>query len=139
MYLKHIAFVGPFLRILTALGLSILFIARKLNKSIPRNPLLVLLHTEFERLTFEVFFQPFKHIDPGLNIKPIPIVIGKLPDKGKQPIAQSLTERCFAPESFIQIPQVNRSKGALLDLIHIFVAVRILVAIKMEFEFIIIA
>jgi hypothetical protein len=26
-----------------------------------------------------------------------------LPDKGEQPIAQSLTERCFAPESFIQI------------------------------------
>jgi hypothetical protein len=40
----------------------------------------MLLHAQLERLTFEVFRQPFKHMAPRLNIKPIPIVIGKLPD-----------------------------------------------------------
>ena len=82
----------------TAVDLSELFIDWKLNNSIPVNPLLVLLHTEFERLTFEVFRQPFKHMAPRLNIEPIPIVISKLPDKWEQGIAQGLTDDLSAIE-----------------------------------------
>jgi hypothetical protein len=69
-----------------------------MNNSIPTNPLFVLLHAHFERLTLKIFRQPFKHMAPWLNIKPISIMIGKLSDKWEQSIAQGLTDDLSAIE-----------------------------------------
>ena len=75
-----------------------LIVSRKPYNLISLEPLLVLLHAHFERLTLEVFRQPFKHMAPWLNIKPISIMIGKLSDKWEQSIAQGLTDDLSAIE-----------------------------------------
>ena len=77
----------------------------------------MLLHAGLERITFEVLVQPLKYIRPRLNVKPIPIVIGKLPNKWEQRIAQCFTDDCLASQSLIQIHQVGRGRGALFQIV----------------------
>ena len=78
------------------------------------------------------------HVGPGLSVKPIPVVVGELTDERKQRIVELSHKGRTLAQSNIKVGEVGRGQRSLFQFVHVVVAVRVLVAVKVELEFLIV-
>ena len=52
------------------------------------NPLLFFLHAAFESLRLEVICQPSVNVSPRLNVEPVSVVVGKLPNEREEGVVE---------------------------------------------------
>ena len=102
-------------------------------------PLLLFLHAALEFLRFEMLAQPSMHVGPRLSVEPISVVVGELPHERKERIVELGSKSWTLAQASIEVSEIGRCKRAMLHFVHILVAIRVLVAVQVELEFIIVA
>ena len=70
-------------------------------------PLLLFLHAALEFLRFEMLAKPSMHLSPRLSVKPISVVVGKLPHEGEERIVELGCKGRTLAQTSIEVSEIG--------------------------------